>query len=170
MSTSTGFTLLLTALFPVCALSAEFRLHPSGFGPVRIGMSVNNASRLLGTPLIKLSATYQDDRCVVYPKSKFNGLSFGVTPDGSVDSVYVGYTGRRFKTDKGLHVGSTANDLRRLYGNRIELKTYQCADLLHEYIYRQPGHSNQGFHYTVNAKGKIEGIMSGNLGAVIPPC
>lgn len=170
MATLARFTIFLTAFLPACAFAGEFRVHPAGFGPVQVGMSVKQASHLLGTPLIKLLGTYQDDRYVVYSEKRFNGIYFRVSSEGNIENAYVGYSDRRFKTDKGIHIGSTAQDITRVYGRLVEVNTYQCADIFHIYIYRQRAHRNYGIKYTVNAEEKVEGIMSGNLNEVEPPC
>jgi hypothetical protein len=171
MTSFAQFALALLMIF-LCnpVIAEEFRVHPSAFGPVRMGMSVEQASIQLGTPLIKLSGTYQDDRYVVQPKHGFNGISFGVSAEGIVTNVYVAYYARNFKTDVGLHVGSPVQDLRRLYGKQIEAKAYQCANAFLIYTYRQSGGGNYGIVYTVSEDGKVEGIMSGNLQAEVPPC
>jgi hypothetical protein len=170
----TAFARFILALLSIFlsnpALSEEFRVHPSGFGPARMGMPVEQASTLLGTPLIKLPGTYQDYRYVVYPKHGFKGISFGVSAEGVITNVYVAYDAKNIRTNVGLHVGSPAQDLRRLYGEQIEVKAYQCANAFLIYTYRQPGAGNYGIVYTVSESGKVEGIMSGDLQAEVPPC
>lgn len=161
---------LLVLLTPGVCISGGARLSTLGFGSVRFGMSVEQAASRLGTPLRKLDATYQDQRYVVVPTRGDAGVSFTVSANGKVDGAYIAYNAPRPKTDRGLHIGSPAHDLRRRYGSQVEVRAYQCGSAFLVYTYRAPTTPEYGVVYTVNDSGLVEGIMAGKLEYVIPPC
>ena len=162
--------MLLLLLEPSVSYAQEFRLSSEGFGPAHIGMALSEASKQLGVPLVKLKGTYQDARYVVVPSRRYVGLSFTVSATGIIDGAYVSSDSPRFKTDRNLHIGSSANDVWRAYGAQIEVKAYQCGNAFLTYTYRSPRDPNSGVIYTVSDSGLVEGIMAGNLSTVPPPC
>jgi hypothetical protein len=133
-------------------------------------MSPEEASKRLGTPLVTVPATYQDERHVVVPKYRYPGISFAVSAAGAIDGVYVAYDARHFKTDRNLHIGSSANDVWHRYGSEIDVKAYQCGSAFLIYTYRSARTPNYGVTYTVSDRGLVEGIMAGDLRTVMPPC
>jgi hypothetical protein len=170
MSWSAPIAMLLLLLSPSVSYAQEFRLSPAGFGPAHIGMTLGEASKQLGVPLVKVQGTYQDARYVVVPSRRYVGLSFTVSATGIIDGAYVGYDSPRFKTDRNLHIGSSANDVWRAYGSQIEVKAYQCGSAFLIYTYRSPRDPNSGVIYTVSDSGLVQGIMAGTLSTVSPPC
>ena len=170
MSRSACTIALLVLLTPGVAMSGEPRLSAGGFGPVRFGMSVEQAGSRLGTSLRKVNATYQDQRYVVVPTRGYAGVSFSVSAEGKVDGAYIAHNAPAPKTDRGLHVGSAANDVWRKYGRQIEVKAYQCGSAFLVYTYRASSTPEHGVVYTVSDSGLVEGIMAGNLQHVGAPC
>jgi len=170
MSWSAPIAMLLLLLSSSVSYAQEFRLSPEGFGPAHVGMSPGEASKQLGVPLVKLQGTYQDARYVVVPGRRYAGLSFTVSAAGIIDGVYVSYDSPRFKTDRNLHIRSSANDVWRAYGAQIEVKAYQCGSAFLVYTYRSPRDPGSGVIYTVSDSGLVEGIMAGTLSTVSPPC
>lgn len=161
---------LLVLLAPGVATSGEARLSATGFGSVRFGISVEQASSHLGSPLRKVNATYQDGRYVVVPTRGYQGLSFSVSAEGKIDGAYIAYDAPGLKTNLGLHVGSAANDVWRRYGGHVEVRAYQCGSAFLEYTYRAPTTTELGLVYTVSGSGLVEGIMAGMLQYRALPC
>lgn len=170
MSRSDWTIALLVLLTPGVSISAEPRLSADGFGPVRFGMSVEQAARHLGTSLRKVNATYQDQRYVVVPTRGYAGVSFSVSAEGKVDGAYIAHNAPGLKTDRGIHVGSAANDIWRKYGKQVEVRAYQCGSSFLVYTYRASSISEHGVVYTVSDSGLVEGMMAGNLQYVGAPC
>jgi len=170
MSPSDYIIALLALLTPGASISGEPSLSASGFGPVRFGMSVEQAASHLGTPLRKVDATYQDQRYVVVPTRGYAGMSFSVSAEGKVDGAYIAHNAPGVRTDRGLHVGSAANDVWRRYGRQAEVRAYQCGSAFLVYMYRVPGTPEHGVVYTVSDSGLVEGIMAGRLQYVSAPC
>ena len=170
MSRSACTMALLVLLTPGVCISGEARLSAGGFGSVRFGMSVEQAASRLGTPLRKVDATYQDERYVVVPTRGYAGVSFTVSANGKVDGAYIAYNAPGPKTDRGLHVGSPANDVWRRYGRQVEVRAYQCGSAFLVYMYRASSTPEHGVVYTVSDSGLVEGIMAGKLQYVSAPC
>lgn len=170
MSRSACTIALLALLTPGISMSGEPRLSASGFGPVRFGMSVEQAGSRLGTSLRKVDAVYQDQRYVVVPTRGYAGVSFSVSAEGKVDGAYITHNAPGARTDRGLYLGSAANDVWRKYGRQVEVKAYQCGSAFLIYTYRATSTPEHGVVYTVSDSGLVEEIMAGNLQHVAAPC
>lgn len=87
------------------------RLGFDGFGPIQIGMTVPQAERAFGRPLVK-GETIND--CVFYqPKGGPSGLSLTVI-GGRIRIVEV-RDNSKISTEHGLFIGSSITEIRRAY-------------------------------------------------------
>ncbi len=95
-----------------------------GVGPVRFGMSVQQASAAVRERLPGPSpedTSSNNVHCPFYyatPKATAPGLSFMVQDD---TIVRVDIHGGPFATTDGFHTGSTESEIRRRYGDRLEV-------------------------------------------------
>ena len=91
------------------------KLELRGLGPVRVGMTVDDAARALGRPLQPVTAP--TDECTFYaPASGFDGLSFLVA-GGTVARVDV--TAGPTATAEGMAIGQSEAEAKRRYGVRL---------------------------------------------------
>ena len=94
---------LLLTLISFENFGAENRIHSMGYGPVKVGMSVAQASRLLGTSFAKTSVLRDVNVDILYPTHGNKGLNLYVS-DGLIELTYLSYDAKNIKTDKGIRI------------------------------------------------------------------
>jgi hypothetical protein len=161
---------LICALTIFCCLvhAREPNLSSVGFGNLRFGMPIQQAEMALGTSLVKMRDPNQGGRYPVLPKRGYVGLSFTVSESGVIDGVYL-YNSKRYKTDRNVGIGSTANDIWGKYGAEVEAKSYKCANDFLIFTYRDMNNPDLGVVYTISDRG-VEGLMAGYLTNWPTPC
>lgn len=100
---------------------SDWRVGLRTFGPVRYGMTLAEASRVLGERLLP-GLEYAAEGCsYLRPRAIPRGTSFMVL-DGRVERVDVDTAGVR--TISGAQVGSTEDEVRALYPGRIRTEPH----------------------------------------------
>lgn len=96
--------------------AAAHRLELRGFGPVRVGMTVQEAGAALGTRLVPVIDP-PDEECATYgPESGFDGVAFLVAR-GVVARTDV--TAGSTQTPEGVALGQSEDEAQRRYGGRL---------------------------------------------------
>lgn len=95
---------------------ADYRLELRGFGPVRVGMTVDEASAALGRRLTPVISPPDEDCAMYAPASGFDGIAFLVAR-GVVARTDV--TAGPTRTPEGLALGQTEAEAQRRYGDRL---------------------------------------------------
>ena len=110
-----------------------------GLGPVRIGMTMAQASRALGVPVTREEG-FDDNICYYSTPSRgFKDIAFMMA---GTKIVRIDVGDRPFATDKGVTVGDTAAKVKRLY--RGMFTTSKHAYVEGQYIeVRKPGSRNR---------------------------
>ena len=108
-------------------LSADSRLSLDGVGPVRVGMTLKEASAAAGVP-IRLLDTPSDPGCRYAAPDRASGtgdeLGFMVV-DGRIVRVDVGIMGPdRIRTVSGVGKGSTEAEVQATYPGRIRVQPH----------------------------------------------
>ncbi len=99
-------------------LSVDSRVQLKGVGPVRVGMTVNEAKQAAGIPLVRAENAYSEgDACYFLDAQGILGLGFMVT-DGRIARVDVGRNSP-IKTLSGAGIGSTEAQIQQLYPGQI---------------------------------------------------
>lgn len=106
------------------ALKAAFVIGPESVGSVKLGMPVDKLETSLprGFSLVEKNILFGDeyyDTFKVYDKSE-NSLFFVTQKNDEVQGIQV--VSKRFKTDKGIGIGDTLDELRISYAGDRELK------------------------------------------------
>ncbi len=114
----TLFTSLAFGYSPT--VTAAWRVGLRRVGPVRYGMTLAEASRALGEDL-STTANHGSGCLYAFPKSAPPGVSFLVEGD-LVERVDV--RAGDVRTWSGAHIGSTEDEVKALYGGRIEVKEH----------------------------------------------
>ena len=83
----------------------------NSFGKVKIGMTVSDAARVLGTELVR-GEGYRDGCYYVEPKQGYKGVRFMVT-SGAISRIDI--ESREYATDKGAKIGDTEAGIKELY-------------------------------------------------------
>lgn len=104
--------------------ASRYVVSYQGFGPVKIGMTVAEASKALGIPLVR-EAQMEGDCYYVSPKQGFKDVSFMVTGK-HISRVDIG--GKGYATVSGARVGDTEARIMSLYKGRVKVSPHPYVD------------------------------------------
>ena len=96
-------------------LSSESRLGYAGLGPLQLGMSEADAGRAARATFVST-----DGGCLwrIDPEADFGG-GLNAYLSGADGLVQIGVASPAIRTISGIHVGSTADDVRSTYANAV---------------------------------------------------
>ncbi len=164
--------LLLVVFLPLQATAQDwgsYRLSVHGFGPVRVGMSVAEASSVVGNPLVLVDGAgggSASSACKYYrPSDGPPGLMFMAVDDRIVridvdDDSGVG----RFKTISGGSIGHSEKALNKVYQGRLKRTPHQ-TDTRGEYFVFEPRNSTERGSQIIfeTVDGRVTFIRAGRL-------
>ena len=121
---------VITLILIICSPSigqnprtSQYVVSYNSFGPVKIGMTVSQATKALGVPLVREDVN--DASCYyVTPKQGFKDVSFMVT-NGRVARVDIE---RGYATERGAKVGDTEARIKQLYKGRVKVSKHFYTD------------------------------------------
>lgn len=100
---------------------ADSKVAINGIGPVRVGMTVDEASTALGgIPLVRCKRCSRSDGCYYLEGPK--GLTFMVKGDRM---ARVDVDGPEFRTVSGAKVGDTEAQVKDFYANRLKIEPHK---------------------------------------------
>lgn len=156
---SAGMAMLLAAAAP--APLPDWKLTPAGWGPVRIGMSREQVSKALDVEL-EGEAFDNEGSCIeLFPASKALQGTYFMFLDGKLSRISVVDPGE-IKTPRGIHVGSTAEEVRQAYGEKLMAEPHHYVDLPAEYLTYWLRPDERGVRFETDADGKVQTIHAGN--------
>jgi hypothetical protein len=122
--------------------AAEWQLTTRGYGPVHAGISIAQASRLMGAKLRTVEGRPIEAACdYLYPASGHKGVSLMVQ-EGRVTHVLVSTP--NIRTRSGIRVGDSASHLKNVFSTQLEIEPHKYDD--------------SGFYYFIWEKGKRLGV------------
>lgn len=136
---------------------ATFHLHSDGYGPVRVGMTVEGAERALG---VGLRPDDGEEECLhVEPVAAHLGVSFMVQ-NGKITraSLYPGKTD--ITTPRGVTLGDPEAKVRRLYGRSLKVERHAYGDDTSRYLTYWVGRG-RGVRFEIDG-GKVTAIHGGD--------
>lgn len=143
-------------------------LHARGYGPVRVGMTVARAAKVLGMPLVVSEGEKENRECYhVQPQSGPTALHFMVQGDRIVRvSLYQGPSA--IATDRGIRLGASIDAVRSAYKKAIRGGDISLLDEEHEYLgpvgrYLTwwDNEKRYGIRHETDAEGKVDTIHAG---------
>ncbi|HVM03876.1 MAG TPA: hypothetical protein VM242_01780 [Acidimicrobiales bacterium] len=141
--------------------TAGYRLELRGFGPVRVGMTVQEAGAALGTRLAPVIEP-PDEECATYgPESGFDGVGFLVAR-GVVARTDV--TAGSTQTPEGVAIGQSEDEAQRRYGGRLAVgdHDYLVGGRYLTLIPTAP--ADEGFRLVIETDGrKVTALRAGRL-------
>ena len=103
--------------------SYDWKLTPSGWGPVRIGMNRDQVSKALHARL-EGDAFDNEGSCIeLFPESEALKGTYFMFLDGKLSRISVAQPGK-VVTPSGIHVGSTAAEVRTAYGEKLQAEPH----------------------------------------------
>ena len=148
---------LLAAAAPAAQDRSGWRITPDGLGPVRIGMSRAEVTRIVGGPLEGEELT---QGCIEMQAARgWQGIGF-MFEEGRLTRISIGgATG--IQTPRGIAVGASEADVRRAYGPGLEREehTYQEAPAAYLTYWTVPG--RRGVQFETDASRRVRTIHAG---------
>ncbi|HBK99807.1 MAG TPA: hypothetical protein DD001_22045 [Microcoleaceae bacterium UBA10368] len=128
-SSTKFFTLLIGTLIIVAVwvtsvnaqaqLTENSKLALNGIGPIRVGMTVEEASQSAGVRLVQTQSGGEEYGCFYFkPQGEPKGIAFMVTK-GRI--ARVGISNERITTIKGAKIGDTEDQIISLYPGQIQI-------------------------------------------------
>lgn len=145
-----------------------YPLELRGFGPVRVGMTLDEASAALGRRLVPVIDP-PDEECAMYgPESGYDGVAFLVAR-GVVARTDV--TAGPTRTPEGLALGQTEDEAQRHYGGRLAVGDHDDLVGGHYLTLIPTSPADEGFRLVAETDGtKVIALRSGRLPEVEYSC
>jgi hypothetical protein len=142
------------------------KLTPAGYGPLRIGMTHAQVEAALGPDSAPGEAGGPDPAAcdMFHPARAPDGLMVMVE-DGVLTSVWI-TRNPSLETDRGLNIGDTAVEVKRVYGAAAEVAPHEYQDAPAEYLTvwstaDHDGSGARGLKYDIGSDGKVQSIAGG---------
>lgn len=156
-------SLLIAALIGSSAAppSYDWKLTPAGWGPVRMGMTRAQVSKALHMEL-QGDAFDNEGHCVeLFPASDQLKGTYFMFLDGKLSRISVIDTAK-IVTPSGIHVGSTAEEVRTAYGVKLQAEAHHYLGEPAEYLTYWLKPKASGVRFETDASQKVEIIHAGN--------
>jgi hypothetical protein len=155
-----ALALALLATAP-SAPTYDWKLTPAGWGPARIGMTRAQVTKALKVEL-QGDAFDNEGTCLeLYaPDNGLPGMYF-MFQDGKLTRISASEPSA-IATPRGIHVGSTAEEVRKAYGEQLQAEPNHYLELPAEYLTYWLKPEKSGVRFETDAEQKVETIHAGN--------
>ncbi|HVJ70818.1 MAG TPA: hypothetical protein VM531_04785 [Sphingomicrobium sp.] len=156
-----GVALFLTAAAPSSAPSYDWKLAPTGWGPVRIGMNRDQVEKALNDRL-EGDAFDNEGSCIeLFPESEALKGSYFMFLEGKLSRISVS-SPSHIVTPRGIGVGANADEVRKAYGEKLQAEPNHYLDLPAEYLTFWLKPEKSGVRFETDAQRNVEIIHAGN--------
>lgn len=149
---------LLATVVALPALAASPRLTAQGWGKLRIGMRERDAVRIFHLRVPIDDAASFDCRENEMPGHE--GL-YVMAERGVITRITIAGPSQ-LRTDRGLGIGSTEDEVKRAYGRRLKIATAPYEDEPAHQLIAWSRKSGRGVRYDTNVAGAVNAIFVGN--------
>lgn len=156
-----GAALLLTAAAPAPTPTYDWKLTPTGWGPVRIGMNRDQVQKALDDRL-EGDAFDNEGSCIeLFPQSEALKGSYFMFLDGKLSRISVS-SPSKIVTPRGVGVGASSDEVRQAYGEQLQAEPNHYLDLPAEYLTYWLKPEKSGVRFETDAQRHVEIIHAGN--------
>ena len=139
----------------------EWRLTPSGWGPVRIGMTRQQVSRALKIEL-EGEAFDNEGACIeLYGQDESLPGFYFMFLDGKLSRISIGSPSLT-KTPSGIGIGAAVDEIRKAYGEGLKEEPHHYLGEPAEYLTYWLKPEVRGVRFETDAQQKVESIHAGN--------
>ena len=139
----------------------DWKLTPAGWGPVRIGMNRDQVAKALHAGL-QGDAFDNEGTCIeLFPDNEALEGTYFMFLDGKLSRISVAQPGK-VVTPRGIHVGSTAEEVRTAYGEKLQAEPHHYLGEPAEYLTFWLKPKSNGVRFETDAQQKVEIIHAGN--------
>ena len=154
-----GIAFLLTAAAP--APGYDGKLTPAGGGPVRMGMNREQVAKALKTEL-RGDAFDNWGSCIeLFPASEQLKGTYFMFQDGKLSRISV-VEADRIATPRGIRVGSTAEQVRTAYGEKLQVEPHYYVGEPAAYLTYWLKPQKSGVRFETDADRQVQTIPAGN--------
>ena len=152
-------TLLLSTV-PGPTTGQGWKLTPAGWGPVRMGMNRDEVSNALHREL-EGEALDNEGSCIeLFPKGEDLRGTYFMFLDEKLSRISVVDPGNT-RTPRGIHIGSTAHEVKQAYGARLQAEPHHYLDLPAEYLTYWLEPDVRGVRFETDHEGNVQAIHAG---------
>lgn len=146
----------------------EANIRLTGFGPLRVGMTLDEAETALGVPLLPLGSNVSGECAYYQPDFKTQAIGF-MAVDERIIRIDV-WPGSTIATTSGATLGSTEADIHDLYPKQIEESPnpYTQGKFL-TFVPQSAEHQLYRLVFETDASGKVVQYRAGQFPAVTWP-
>ncbi|WP_206817885.1 hypothetical protein [Chroococcus sp. FPU101] len=132
-------------------LTQTSKVSVNSIGPVKVGMTIEEASRAAGVKLIQRSSGGEPS-CLYYkPQTGLSGVDFMVT-DGRISRIDI--ANPKVTTLSGAKVGDSENQIKSLYAGQIQVEPHEYEPLGHYLIFVPQDLQDQSYRVLFETDGK----------------
>ncbi|MCL6699814.1 hypothetical protein LZ496_13615 [Sphingomonas sp. NSE70-1] len=156
-----GVALLLIAAAPAPTPTYDWKLTPTGWGPVRIGMNRDQVQKALNDRL-EGDAFDNEGSCIeLFPQGEALKGSYFMFLDGKLSRISVS-SPSKIVTPRGIGVGASADEVHKAYGEALKAEPNHYVDLPAEYLTFWLKPEKSGVRFETDAQRKVEIIHAGD--------
>mgnify|MGYP003576788078 CR=1 FL=1 len=162
-----AIALLLTAAAPVPVPSRaegpsyDWKLTPAGWGPARIGMTRGQVAKALKTELSGEALDNEGSCIELFPEAEALKGTYFMFQDGKLSRISVVEAGK-LATPRGIHVGSTEQEVRKAYGEKLQIEPHHYIDLPAEYLTYWLKPAKSGVRFETDHERRVQTIHVGD--------
>jgi hypothetical protein len=145
-------------------LSERSPVTINGIGPVRVGMTVAEASRAASVPIVSAGDNGGNPECTYFrPQTIPSGMGFMVT-EGHISRVDI-WRNSPVTTLSGARIGSTEAEIKALFPGQIEVTPHEYVPGGHylTFVPRDAGDRNYRMIFETVPNGRVTQFRAGKL-------
>lgn len=156
------FAVWITSVNAQAQLTERSKLALNGIGPIRVGMTVDEASRAAGVKLVKSNSDINSYQCSYFEvQGEPKGISFMVTK-GLITRVDI--SNPQVTTIRGVKVGDPEDKLLKLYPGQIQVLRGLIGGRMNRFTFVPKDVADKNYRIIFKTrKNRVESFRSGQL-------